>query len=256
MFDYRPGSSFVHNLNPLTKLIAILCLGIVAFLLPTFPGPALICAFLLEAAATAGLFVRVARLVAVLTLPFLVAVLVVQGFFYAGNETALVSVGPVTLWEEGLLYGLRIYFRVLVIVCAVLLTVFSTHPKQMMVALIGRGLSPKLAYVFMASLQFIPEMQGRARAIIDAQQARGLDIRANLLRRFQALLAMLIPLLTGALISAETRSLALEARGFSRTGPRTYLTEVPDRTVDRTIRWAMAVIVVVVVLWRVISWLS
>jgi energy-coupling factor transport system permease protein len=145
-----------------------------------------------------------------------------------------------------------VYFRVLAVVCAVSITVFSTNPKTMMVAFIDKGLSPKLAYVFMASLQFIPDMQRRARAIIEAQQARGLDLEANLWRRFQALLAMMIPLLTGALISAETRSLALEARGFSRGGRRNHLIEVPDRTTDRVIRWSMAAIVVLVALWRIV----
>jgi energy-coupling factor transport system permease protein len=109
-----------------------------------------------------------------------------------------------------------------------------------------------MAYVFMASLQFVPEMQRRARAIIEAQQARGLDLKANLWRRFQALLAMMIPLLAGALISVETRSLALEARGFSRGGLRNHLIEVPDRTTDRVIRWSVAAIVVLVAIWRIV----
>ena len=65
-------------------------------------------------------------------------------------------------------------------------------------------------------------------------------------------MAMMIPLLAGALISVETRSLALEARGFSRVGMRNYLIEVPDRTTDRVIRWSMAAIVVLVALWRIV----
>jgi len=95
-------------------------------------------------------------------------------------------------------------------------------------------------------------MQRRAQAIIEAQQARGLDLKANLWRRFQALLAMMIPLLTGALISAETRSLALEARGFSRVGVRSHLIEVPDGAADRVIRWSMAAIVILVAIWRIV----
>jgi energy-coupling factor transport system permease protein len=63
---------------------------------------------------------------------------------------------------------------------------------------------------------------------------------------------MLIPLLTGALISAETRSLALEARGFSRGGMRSHMIEVPDRASDRVIRWSVAAIVVLVALWRIV----
>jgi energy-coupling factor transport system permease protein len=251
MFDYRPGDSLVHSLNPVTKLAVAAGLTVIVFLLPNSWGPALLAVILIGVAQVAGFLGSVARLAAVVTGPLLVAVVLIQGIFYSGNETPLLAVGPVTFWEEGAYYGLLVFFRVLVVVCAVSITVFSTHPKAMMVAFIDKGLSPKLAYVFMASLQFVPEMQRRARAIIEAQQARGLDLKANLWRRFQALLAMMIPLLTGALISVETRSLALEARGFSRGGLRNHLIEVPDRTTDRLIRWSVAAIVVLVALWRI-----
>lgn len=233
-------------------MAVVVGLTVIVFLLPNFLGPALIAVVLLGVAAVAGFLDRVAKLAAVVTVPFLIAVVIVQGLFYAGNETPLIAIGPVTFWEEGLSYGLLVFFRVLVVVCAVLLMVYSTHPKKMMVAFIDKGLSPKLAYVFMASLQFVPEMQRRAQAIIEAQQARGLDLKANLWRRFQALLAMMIPLLTGALISAETRSLALEARGFSRVGVRSHLIEVPDGAADRVIRWSMAAIVILVAIWRIV----
>src|ERR687897_1236117 len=252
MFDYRPGDSPVHLLNPVTKLAVVVGLTVIVFLLPNVGGPALLAGALLGVAAVAGFLGSVAKLTAIVTGPLLVAVVLIQGIFYPGNETPLLAVGPATFWEEGVLYGLLVFFRVLVVVCAVSITVFSTHPKTMMVAFIDKGLSPKLAYVFMASLQFIPEMQRRARAIIEAQQARGLDLKANLWRRFQALLAMMIPLLAGALISVETRSLALEARGFSRGGLRNHLIEVPDKTTDRVIRWSMAAIVVLVAIWRIV----
>src|SRR5918998_31458 len=104
----------------------------------------------------------------------------------------LLDVGPVTFWEEGVSYGLLVFFRVLAVVCAVFILVFSTYPKAMMVAFIDKGLSPKLAYVFMASLQFVPEMQRRGRALIKNQQARGLDLKGNLLRRFQALFGLIV----------------------------------------------------------------
>jgi energy-coupling factor transport system permease protein len=251
MFDYRPGDSPVHLLNPVTKLAVTVALTVIVFLLPNPWGPALIAVVLLGVAAVAGFVGSVAKLATVTTGPLLVAVVLVQGLFYTGNENPLIVLGRVTVYEEGVHYGLLVYFRVLAVVCAVSIAVFSTYPKTMMVAFIDKGLSPKLAYVFMASLQFIPDMQRRARAIIEAQQARGLDLEANLWRRFQALLAMLIPLLTGALISAETRSLALEARGFSRGGVRNHLIEVPDTTTDRVIRWSMVTIVVLVALWRI-----
>src|SRR5918993_237158 len=155
MFDYRPGDSPVHLLNPVTKLAVAVGLTVIVFLLPNPWGPAILAVALLGVAAVAGFVGSVAKLAAVTTGPLLVAVVVVQGVFFTGNETPLIVIGPVTFWKEGVYYGLLVYFRVLAVVCAVSVTVFSTYPKTMMVAFIDKGLSPKLAYVFMASLQFI-----------------------------------------------------------------------------------------------------
>src|SRR5918995_5440666 len=168
MFDYRPGDSPVHLLNPVTKLAVAVGLTVIVFLLPNVGGPALLAGSLLGVAAVAGYLGSVAKLAAVVTGPLLVAVVLIQGLFYPGNETPLVEVGPVTFWAEGVSYGLLVFFLVLVVVCPVLIMVFSTYPKAMMVAFIDKGLSPKLAYVFMASLQFVPEMQRRASGLIEA----------------------------------------------------------------------------------------
>ena len=78
MFDYRPGNSPVHLLNPVTKLAVAVGLTVVVFLLPNPWGPALIAVALLGVAAVAGFPGRVAKLAAILTLPFLVAVVLVQ----------------------------------------------------------------------------------------------------------------------------------------------------------------------------------
>jgi energy-coupling factor transport system permease protein len=255
MFDYQPGDSLVHRLNPLTKVVLSVGLSVIVFLAPNYWGPALIAGLLFVLALSAGLFSKVARLAAAIVVPLAATLLFIQGIFYSGDpRTPLLVIGPVILWREGVLFGLLICLRVLVIVCVILLTIFSTHPKKMTIALMEKGMSPKLAYVFMASLQFLPDMQRRAQAILEAQQARGLNVKANLWRRFRALIAMMVPLLAGALISAETRSLALEARGFSRKGTHTHLLDVPDSRTDRVLRWGTVAAVLVAAAWRIASW--
>src|SRR5829696_5694785 len=109
MFDYKPGNSPVHLLNPVTKLAVAVGLTVIVFLLPNPWGPALIAVALLGVAAVAGFLGGVAKLAAVTTGPLLVAVVLVQGLFYTGNETPLIVFGPVTFWEEGPYYGLLVY---------------------------------------------------------------------------------------------------------------------------------------------------
>ena len=54
MFDYRPGNSPVHLLNPVTKLAVAVGLTVIVFLLPILWGPALLAVALLGVAAVAG----------------------------------------------------------------------------------------------------------------------------------------------------------------------------------------------------------
>src|SRR5215203_502446 len=101
MFDYRPGDSPVHLLNPVTKLAVAAGVTVLVFLLPNLWGPALIAVALLGVAAVAGFLGRVANPAPFVTGPLLVAVVLFQGFFYPGNETPLVEVGPVTSGRRG-----------------------------------------------------------------------------------------------------------------------------------------------------------
>jgi energy-coupling factor transport system permease protein len=64
---------------------------------------------------------------------------------------------------------------------------------------------------------------------------------------------LLKPLLLGALIGVETRTLALESRGFSRPGPRTSTAAVTDppsaRIVQRAVLVAALALIFVAVAW-------
>lgn len=258
VFEYRPGSSPLHRLNPVTKLVCSVSVILIAFVLPDFWGPLALSVGLFALITAAGM--DVARSVGIVLLavggPLALSLVVIQGLFYPENQTVLVSVGiPVidqlAFYEEGVEFALLILFRLTVLMIALLGTIVTTHPKKLTIALMERGVSNKIAYVFMAALQFIPQMQSRAKAILDAQQARGLDTTANLRSRLRSYVALMAPLLIGTLIATETRALALESRGFTREGERTYLLNVSDTAMDKTLRWLAVLTVVAVVGWRV-----
>ena len=128
----------------------------------------------------------------------------------------------------------------------------TTHPRRLANGLTDKGVPSNLAYVFMATLQLAPQMKDKAQSIAGAQQARGLDTEANIIERFKSLVAMMTPLLISMLITSQTRALALESRGFSRKGTKTYLIEVTDTTLDRGLRWGTIVAVATAVIWQVL----
>lgn len=256
--EYHSGNSLLHRLNPVTKLVIAVGIAITVFLLPAYQLPFLLAAALLAASLAAGVFRSVATVVVVILVPLTAFLLPVQALFYPQNQTSLYVltsvpvVGQITIWREGVEFALLIIGRLSAVITAMLMIFTTTHPKKLTDALMQKGMSNKLAYVFIAALQFIPQMRQRSMQILDAQQSRGLDTSANLLRRLRAIVELLSPLLISTLISTRTRALALESRGFTRASERTYVYTIPDTYLDRALRWATAVGVVLVAAWVIV----
>lgn len=257
---YQPGNSFLHRLNPVTKLVLTVGITIIAFVLPGYRGPLVLLVGVIVVAVAAGVGWSVLRVGVIIGTPLAIILLVVQGLFYPGNETPLVAIngipviGTLTVWREGILFALAIVFQLLVAIVAMLSTIATSHPRTLTAALIEKGMPRKLAYVFMSALQFVPRIRERSQGIIDAQQARGLDTRASIRRRVRALVDLLSPLLISELIAAQTRGLALEARGFNRSNPQTIIYTVPDGTIDRLLRWGTLVAVILVIVGVILGW--
>lgn len=256
--EYQPGNSFLHRLRPVTKVVLVIGFTVVVFLLSDFRGPLLVLLFLLGMLIVFGIFKEIARTAFLISLPLGISLLTIHGLFNPRNQTPLFVVEPVPVlgtfivWKEGIQFGLLFYFRLLTMIVAVLTLIKTTHPRKLSVDLAEMGVPNNLAYVLLAALQLVPQMNDQARAIADAQQARGLDTRANLRERFKSLIAMVTPLFISMLITTQTRALALESKGFSREGERTYLLEVTDTALDRVLRWGTAVVVAGVFIWQVI----
>ena len=90
-------------------------------------------------------------------------------------------------------------------------------------------------------------MVERAQQIAAAQRARGLDTEGSLGRRVRGVLPIVGPVILGSIAEVEERTLALEARGFTRPGKRTLLWWPSDSTRQRVVRWGLVLALLVVV---------
>lgn len=236
---YVDRASPVHRLNPVTKLVALLSLIVIVFALPYWGSLIVLVSVILPAALIAHCGGRLAKLGGAILLPLVVVLALVQGLTFPGGQTPVWQWGILTVTSEGLMFALTIGARIVCLVLASLLLVLTTHPGDLMSALTERGMSPKFSYIISSTLQLIPSFQDRANAILLAQQARGLALPRNPLRRAGALLPLLGPLVLGMFTDVDERGTAMEARGFGSTARRTSLIPVPDSGAQRIARWAM-----------------
>lgn len=248
---YIPRSSGLHRLHPLTKLAITLLMLICAATLPDLVW--LVAAFGAFEGAMAcwgrilGPFLRACF--AVIT-PFVISLTVIQGFF-TGGETVLLLLGSFAFTAEGALAGLTVAARILLALGGTLLMMQSTRPDALMLALTQRGLPGNVAFIVLSAVQLFPRFQEQTQIILDAQQSRGLETKVGFLRRAGLLVPLMGPLILGSVMDVEERAMALEARGFSRTGVKTSYLVLDDTPGQRLARLGMSLAAVVLIAWRI-----
>jgi energy-coupling factor transport system permease protein len=234
------GPTAIHRLNPLTKFTLAVVTTILAILVGGLLGPALlVMAAVVLPAALGRILGRLLRTALLLSLPIAVSVLVVNLFFYPAGREILLELGPIRVTAEGLQFALETLARIGAISGAITLFYLTTRPDALVVDLEARGVSGRLAFVASASVQAVPGLVERAGMITAAQRARGLDTEGSIWKRVRGVLPLAGPVLLGSIAEIEERTMALEARGFTRPGRRTLLWRPADSTRQAVARWTL-----------------
>ena len=231
-----------HDLHPRTKLAVMLAVIVTAFSVRwMFISVALFVLVILPLAVWGKIGREVLRTTFTVVLPLAISLVLVQGFFYPGAQDVIFQIGPFALKREGLEFAFITGTRLIVIAGAGLLVVYATHPADLALALVQAGAPFSLAYIAVAAIQLLPEMQGRAQSIQNAQQARGFETQGNLLVRVRAFLPLIAPLVYGALENVQERALALDARAFRAPRAKTSWRELRDSKWQRLVRWLLLI---------------
>ncbi len=247
----RPGPSPFHRLNPLTKATLATVTAVAAIVLGGLAGPiGLVAVAVIGPAVIAGVLPQLARTSLLLALPIALSAFIVNLFFFPGGETVLVRLGPITATAEGLWFALEIMARIMAISGAITLFYLTTPPAELVVDLERRGISPLVAFVANASVQTVPAMVDRAAQITAAQRARGLDTEGSIWRRVRGIVPIVGPVIMGSIAEVEERTMALEARAFTRPGRRTLLWSPPDARSEPLARWALLLGLILLIVAR------
>lgn len=243
-----------HALHPLTKLAVMAAIIVTAFSVRwMFVSGALFVLVIVPLAVWGKIWREILRTTFTVVLPLALSLVLVQGFFYPGAQDVILQIGPFELKREGLEFAFVTGTRLMVIAGAGLLLVYATHPADLALALVQAGAPFSLAYIVVAAVQLLPEMQARAQNISNAQQARGFETQGSVMVRVRALLPMIAPLVYGALGNVQERALALEARAFRAPRPKTNWRALRDSQAQRIARWVLLVYAALLILASLIS---
>jgi energy-coupling factor transport system permease protein len=214
-----------------------------------YVGPLAIVAVMIALAARAGVLGTLMRASLLLTLPIAISVVLVSVFTRAGT-TVLFTIGPFDATVEGVDFAGQTLVRLLAISLSIGLFVLTTEPRAFVFDLERRGVSPRIAFIAVATIEAVPTLVERAAVIGESQRARGLDTEGSVRARLRGILPMVGPVILTSLTDVEERSLALESRAFSRPGTRHLLWAMPDTGWERALRWGLLVLLVAAALAR------
>ncbi len=258
---YIPGDSFIHALDPRTKLILTVLFMVIVFIANSWVTYLVLVIFALLVTKVAGLSIGFLLDGLKLILILFIFTFLMHVFLTKGG-TVLVDGGFFTIESEGIITGIFITTRLsLLVVITTILTLTTspielTHGLEKMFEPLKRFRVPvsEIAMMMSISLRFIPTLMDETEKIIKAQSARGSSFRVGSIKeRLQALLAIFIPLFVSAFKRAEELAVAMDVRGYNVKGARTSYRLLEWRRKDTIAIIVMLLLAVILFVLRVYS---
>ncbi len=220
--QYYPCNSFIHRLDPRTKLV---CMTFLMTALLLSREPVLLCAFAIFSAVVVILSRIPVRFVLRNLRPFVwlfVITLFFHLFWTSGRILTQIPIIGVDVTHEGMQMGLTYSTRLgLLIILAAVLTL-TTSPIEMTDAL-ERLFAPlkrfhvpthEIVMMLTLSLRFIPTLMEEAQRLKNAQISRGASFDGTLLQRIRSVIPLILPLFISAFRRADELALAMDSRCY------------------------------------------
>jgi energy-coupling factor transport system permease protein len=248
--QYFEGRTIIHRMHPVVKAIWLVVLSASLFILPS---PWFILGFIALLALgfwRAGVsLIHLAGFRLILLTSLLLAGL---QFFFVRSGQAWFQIGSWDFTRDGLSSGIYIGGRFLGIVLLSYLFVLTTHPGELVYALMRVGVPYRYGYSLITALRMVPIFQAEADTIYKAQIARGMGLdRGGLRGSFTRVRQLLMPLLVSALGKADTLAVSMEGRCFGMYPQRTYLRSATLRAEDWWSLLGLGLLVLGISLYRI-----
>ena len=237
--QFFPGNTFVHRLDPRTKLIAVVLYIVAIFLSPGWVSGGLMVAVLCLCVGVS----RIPPKALFKGLKPLLFIVVLTGFlnlFYTEGRV-LAEWWIFRITYEGVKRAVLMVLRIMLLVSGTFLLTYTTSPLAITDGL-ERLFNPfkklglpvhELSMMMSIALRFIPTLLEETDKIMSAQKARGADFETgSLLQRAKALLPVLVPLFVSAFRRADELATAMECRCYQGGQGRTRMKVLHMQGID------------------------
>lgn len=257
--QYYPGDSWIHKLDPRTKIIGTFVYLIALFLVKDFWG-------FLIAVTGISMVVAISRVPLSFILKGLKPVFIIILFTFFINMfmtkgEVLIGWKFLVITKEGLYNAFFMGIRLVLLIIGSSILTLATKPIKLtdgIESLLGPlkkiGVpAHELAMMMTIALRFIPTLLEETDKIMKAQMARGADFESgNIFKRAKSLIPLLIPLFISAFRIAQDLAMAMEARCYSGGENRTRMTAMTYEKRDIFATFGLIAFVAAILLERIL----
>lgn len=252
--QYYPADSVIHKLDPRTKINGVFAFIFGIFLVNNFWGYLIVFGFIIASLRLSKVPLKFI-LKGLKPLRFIIILTFVLNTFMI-KGTPLISLGPLTIYQEGLYQAFFMALRLVFLITGTSLLTLTTSPialtdgiESILKPFSKIGVpSHELAMMMTIALRFIPTLLEETDKIMKAQKARGADFDSgNIIKRAKSLVPLLVPLFISAFRRADELAMAMEARCYRGGENRTKMKQLIFTRLDY-FSWAIILLVIVLVL--------
>lgn len=219
--QYFPSASVMHRMDALSKFGWIIVLGVFGYVI-SYPLSLAVLVVLVHVVAFGVARVPWARYARAAPYFFLLGIC--TGFFQvlirSRGTDVIAALGPFEITTGGLSFGTTFGLRITLIAFASLVFIWTTDPRDLVIALIYLRAPYRIAYGVFVALRFVPVLENEAMVIHEAQAVRGVREVSG---KLETAKRYVMPLLLSGIRRAEHMAIAMDSRAFGAYPIRTFV---------------------------------
>lgn len=255
---YSPGSSFLHGLNPLSKLSVVAAYCIVIFIFDSAAFEAAVLAAILLVAYAMGIKQLVSFMFSKFTVTLTIMLVLMQLIFTPAG-TVLFTIPlhffNILITDMGVLKGIIMALRFLTVILMSGLFIATTDPAALVYSLMRAGVPYRYGFMLIMMLRFIPVFELEMGTVGNAQKMRGLEIdRGGVKRLVKSIRYTFVPLIVSALSKVDCLVVSMEGRAFGYKRTRTFIATDRYTLFDKALILFSIAVVILLAIDNVTGW--
>lgn len=242
-FKFLKKDSFLHNLDPRSKLLLALTYTIASLLFSEIIPLFLLFLSLIPIILSGKILDQWLESIRGLSFLFILIILL---------NTIFITLN----------YAFAMVLRIIIMISAFSIFFLTVDPNELSLSLISMRVPYEFAFSFSLAFRFVPTISIEAQNIIDAQQSRGYEMqKKGIINQVKNLFPLLVPLIICSIRRAFNVAEALESRGFGSQKDRTYYYMIKYSYKDWIFSFYLIIILIFSIFIRIFfnilpSWIS